>query len=441
MTESTLGRADVSRASALRAAQTPAWFWRLAQILGLGLLLLPPAFMLLPWRQNVRGDGRVVAYAPLERQQAVEAPIDGRVTEWWVVEGSQVTAGQLLFEISDNDPNLLTRLSEQRSAYEAKLAAADAKLAAYAEKITAKEQGLELELEVAQQKILMAGQRVTAAERAVDAAEIAAQTAELNYERRSQLKASGLVSEREFELARLELREAELQLAREQASLEAARSDRAALEAARGSKAAEYTADIRSARAQREEAASEAASARSVLAEIDVKIARQANQRVTAPVSGTVLRLNANRGGEMVKAGDPVAVLVPDTTSLAVELWVDGNDMPLIAAGRPVRLQFEGWPAVQFAGWPSVAVGTFGGVVQFVDASDDGSGRFRLVVTPDDPGSWPTGAYLRQGVRTRGWVLLEEVSLGFEFWRQINGFPPVVAPSEPKQKAKIKVGK
>ena len=32
---------------------------------------------------------------------------------------------------------------------------------------------------------------------------------------------------------------------------------------------------------------------------------------------------------------------------------------------------------------------------------------------------------LRQGVRTNGWVLLGQVPLGYELWRQINGFPPL----------------
>ncbi len=90
-----------------------------------------------------------------------------------------------------------------------------------------------------------------------------------------------------------------------------------------------------------------------------------------------------------------------------------------------MRLQFEGWPAVQFSGWPSVAVGTFGGTVAFVDPSDDGTGDFRVVVVPDeDEEAWPDSRFLRQGTRAKGWVLLEEVSIGFELWRQVNGFPP-----------------
>ena len=146
-----------------------------------------------------------------------------------------------------------------------------------------------------------------------------------------------------------------------------------------------------------------------------------------------MFRLIANEGGEIVKAGDPLLTLVPDALDRAVEIWVDGNDAPLIGNGAPVRLQFEGWPAVQFVGWPSVAVGTFGGKVALIDSTDDGNGKFRLLVVPDESEQeWPDVHYLRQGVRAKGWVLLNQVSIGYEIWRQLNGFPPVVAPPDPK---------
>jgi len=124
---------------------------------------------------------------------------------------------------------------------------------------------------------------------------------------------------------------------------------------------------------------------------------------------------------------------VPDTRERAVELWVDGNDAPLVTHGRKVRLQFEGYPAVQFSGWPEVAVGTFGGVVSLLDATDNGEGKFRMLVLPDDEDQpWPDQRFLRQGVRANGWVLLNQVRLGYEFWRIFNGFPPLMLPSYPK---------
>ena len=131
----------------------------------------------------------------------------------------------------------------------------------------------------------------------------------------------------------------------------------------------------------------------------------------------------------MVKAGQVLAVIVPETANRAVELYVSGNDAPLLSVGRRVRLQFEGWPAVQFAGWPSVAVGTFGGVIQVIDPGAGADGKVRVIIFPDEGEEWPDGRYLRQGVRVIGWVLLDSVSLGWELWRQFNGFQPSIQKS------------
>jgi hypothetical protein len=54
----------------------------------------------------------------------------------------------------------------------------------------------------------------------------------------------------------------------------------------------------------------------------------------------------------------------------------------------------------------------------------------------DEP--WPSGAFLRQGVRVNGWVFLDRVKLGYELWRRFNGFPPVVGTEEPASKEKGK---
>jgi hypothetical protein len=139
-----------------------------------------------------------------------------------------------------------------------------------------------------------------------------------------------------------------------------------------------------------------------------------------------VRRLLVAQGADLLKAGDPVAILVPDATERAVELWVDGNDAPLVVPGRQVSLQFEGWPALVIPGWPGASSGTFAGEVAVVDASDDGKGKFRVLVRPAPGAVWPGPPFLRQGTRAHGWVLMQNVRLGYELWRQFNGFPPLV---------------
>ena len=182
--------------------------------------------------------------------------------------------------------------------------------------------------------------------------------------------------------------------------------------------------------------ASEATSAAN-LAKAEVSLSRQQNQLIVAPRDGTILRVLHGSGSVFVKEGDILATFVPESLKPAVEVYIDGNDLPLVYPGRKVRLQFEGWPAVQFSGWPAIAIGTFGGKVSIIDPSASSNGKFRVIVEPDEGQIWPDNSYLRQGTRAYGWILLNEVKLGFELWRQFNGFPATLD-SPPTDLIKIK---
>jgi biotin carboxyl carrier protein len=240
------------------------------------------------------------------------------------------------------------------------------------------------------------------------------------------------VGEAEFDTAKADLR-------RNQALFDEARNFQRTAQAERARAVNSGAASIKDARATQESARGEVASAQQALQPIEVRLNRQLTQVVRAPANGSIFRLHAQPGSAVLKAGDEIASFVPDNSDPVVELLVAGNDMPLIAANRKVRLQFEGWPAVQFVGWPSVAVGTFGGVVMLVDPTDNGQGNFRILVRRDPADQpWPSTQYLRQGVRAKGWVLLNTVPLGYELWRQFNGFPPSVNPGEPAVKGKSK---
>ncbi len=395
------------------------------------------ALIIVPWQQNIPGSGRVVALQPYDRMQTLAAPVMGRVRKVWVIEGSRVSEGDPLLEIVDNDPNIIERLKQQRDALLAGLGASQAKVAVYEEQQRALTQARELAVSAAEQMVEVAVAKVRSEEHAMEAAQAAANQARLNFARQRDLFKEGLASQAEFELAERRNKESIAKLEQERQALAAARNQLEASRASVGKVGTEAQAKIDSARAEREAAVVEVANKEQYIAELEVRINRQSTQLVKAPRDGTVFRLAVSPGAEMVKAGDPLVTIVPDTESRVVELWVDGNDVPLIRKGRPVRLQFEGWPAVQFAGWPSVAVGTFGGQVLIVDTGDDGTGRFRILVEPDpNDEPWPEPDFLRQGARSKGFVLLDQVSLGYELWRQANGFPPTVSYSERKMPGK-----
>ena len=425
-------RRELQAMAMVRSAQSAQ---HVAVVLTGVLLVAGIVMLLLPWQQNVSGSGRVVAYSPTQRPQNIEAPIEGRVVRFFVHEGSQVEAGDPIAEISDNDPSLMMRLREERDAVRERQEAARARLGSLDDRIANLSGSRRAAMSAASSRTRMAKERLSGAEQSLAATEATQKTAQLNLTRQQGLFEKGLSSTRALELSDLEAVRTRTEVDRARAVYAAAKSELLALrqdELRVGTDASALLEDVKAARAA---ALGEIANATAELARIEVRLARQASQAVKSPAKGTILRLPQGLGGDMVKAGDPLATLVPDTDSRAVELWLDGNDVPLVAKGQSVRLQFEGWPAVQFVGWPSVAIGTFPGKVVVIDATDNGKGKFRVLIIPDENSSdrerWPSKSYLRQGVRVNGWVLLSRVRIGYELWRQFNGFPPVIAPSEP----------
>lgn len=381
--------------------------------------------LLAPWTQNIRGRGRVVAYSPDQREQTIEATISGRVEQWFVQEGSQVRKGDPIVELVDNDEQMMERLGAQRMAVELQRIAQGERVEKLTSRIESLKRSQRAEINGAEATVAISQQDVAAARQELSAAQAELETNELNLRRQSGLRSDGLASQRELELAELAARQSRAKLASARAKLQASQNKLAQSRAALRRVIASAEAEIESAEAGLNSAETEAASASAGLARLDVDIARQQAQTVLAPTDGTIQRVVGRLGGEQVSRGEVLAVLVPKTNDRAVALYVDGNDAALIKPGSEVRLQFEGWPAVQFAGWPSVAVGTFGGRVAFVDPTDDGRGDFRVFIVPDrTDGPWPAASYLRQGVLAKGWILLNRVRLGFEIWRQFNGFPP-----------------
>ena len=425
------------RRLALHAIAVPRSQRILARVLVALLATTVFALTVTPWQQNVTGSGRVLAFRPEERPQNMEAPVEGRISKWYVVEGSKVKKGDAIVDLSDNDPSIMERLGQERTATGGTITAGNKRVQSIEDRIRGLETTLTTGVSAARARVQMGVDRVAAAEQSVGAARSALVTAKLQIERQKGLAAKGLTSTRNVELAELDLQQKTADVERAVASLSAAKNERLSLDAELLRVDADSQSRIDEAWGSHASAVSDVAKAQAEMTKVEVRVARQSTQRVTAPMDGTVFRVVARQSGELLKAGDVIGVLVPLTSNNVVELMMDGNDVPLIAQGRPVRLQFEGWPALQFSGWPSIAVGTFGGRVLLVDSTDNGHGKFRVLVEKDPrEDAWPGQNYLRQGVRANGWILLNEVPLGYELWRQFNGFPPVVAQTEPETKEK-----
>jgi hypothetical protein len=197
---------------------------------------------------------------------------------------------------------------------------------------------------------------------------------------------------------------------------------------------AEYTDKINKTEGERAAKQAYLADAESEYSKIRNKISnvnvRTSNYAVLAPQDAFIVRAAITGLGETIKEGEGLVTIQPDIPSLAVEIFVKAMDVPLLTQGRVVRIEFDGWPALQFSGWPIVAVGTFGGEVFSIDRTNMPDGTFRVLVKPDaNDRPWPT--QLRLGSGAFGYVMLDEVPIWYEIWRQLNGFPASLR-SEPK---------
>jgi adhesin transport system membrane fusion protein len=440
----------------MRRTATPRLVRLLARFVFALFLATPFLLAFVPWQQTVMGRGTVVAFSPVERMQVITARVSGQVRQWHVVEGSRVKMNDRLVDIEDNDRELEERLNAQR--------------AFLGERLTASRQEVEEQKAAADAQVSARLAAVRAAEanrdaakRAIEVAEQALANAEFSEsfeQSRSEMfedlftnpTFGGLESKLNRDEARMRADRATTDSDRAQAELERARANLLTQESLVMQADASGLSAIAVARSNLRKSEQNLFSIQRDLQDIENRIERFKARLVVAPCDGVVYRVAANvsQGGQYVKEGEELCTIVPDTNDRVVELLLNGLDAPLVLgyAERTgemphVRLQFEGWPAIQFSAFPELAIGTFGGKVRQVDPASTASGQFRVLIEPDEmrPGEkWPDEEFLRQGNQAIGWVFLNRVSLGFELWRRLNGFPPEVAPISKGPKApKIKV--
>ena len=447
---------------ALALAGRPRVTRRMGRVLLVLLVLTPIVLAFAPWQQNLAGRGRVIEFDPVNRPMPLQARTDGVLLRWHVREGQHVKAGDPIVDLADNDPDIIARLEEQLAAANRKLTAAQQKRTELERQVTAAEQARLAAMQEADDEISASQQKVAVAQQAVTVALEKQKLASVSLTMWQGLVADRIGPGIELQKAKQQKNVADADVTAKRAAVEGAKAELRAKQSARKRVERAEQVKVQDAKAKRDTAAGDIATAEQSLPKLRRDLERQRQQQITAPIDGYVQNLSANgQGGGFVKQGTTLARLVPASSQLAVELFVDGNDVTFIDVGRHVRLQFEGWPAIQWVGWPSAAIGTYGGKVAFVDRFGDGNGRFRVMVLPDErpfvehegpvidwlrsvltfdkphmpanPHAWPGPEYLRQGLQVKGWVVLDRVSLGFEVWRQLNGFPPTVdRPDKPQ---------
>ncbi len=421
------------RLNALDVLRTP----RASQVITywlLGFLLVFTAVLFLPWQQNIRAEGFVTTLRPEDRPQTVESAISGRIKEWKVIEGQYVNKGDtilLLSEVKEKffDPELLKRISEQLKAKQEGIGGYESKIVALNNQVAALQEGMELSIEKGRNKLKQSNLKLISDSTDLEVEKIQFQISKAQLVRQEELYKQGLVALTALETRRLKFQESSAKVVSLENKVLMARNEILNARIELSSLRAEYTDKI-------SKSASDKSSAISSLAEATGEFSKMTNEyanmrirndqySLLAPQDGYVVKTMRAGIGEIIKENEAVVSVMPNEPQVAVSLYVKAMDISLLSIGRHTRIEFDGWPALQFSGWPSITIGTFGGEVAVMDYVDSKEGKYRILVKPDDTDEdWP--ARVRQGSGVRGWVMLDDVPVWYEIWRQLNGFPPTM---------------
>lgn len=406
----------------LRSLETPLAGKLLAKWL-LAMLILFFIILFLPWQQNIRGKGKVTALSPSNRPQTIETTIAGRIQIWKIKEGQFVNKLDTIAIISEVkekyfDPQMLKRLQQVITAKEQSLQSKDQKAKALQRQIGALEDGMRTKTDQAKAKL--------------EAERVRFNNFKNQYERNKKLFEAGNIPLTKFQDIEYKYQGSEADFVNAEIEIERVQAEYL-------DKINKAESDLNNTLAEQFDTQADLAKLRNELSNMEI---RSQQYFILAPQAGYVVKATQAGIGETVKEGDPVCTIMPQSGDIAVEMHVKAMDVPLISKGRKVRIEFDGFPALQFSGWPSISVGTFGGTVEVIDYVNTKPGEFRILVIPDQKDiPWPK--QIRMGSGIKGWVMLDDVSVWYELWRQLNGFPPSLyeEPVDEETKTKSKESK
>jgi multidrug resistance efflux pump len=400
------------------------WFWMIC----LFLVVL----MWMPWTQNIQATGTITTLYQDQRPQQLNSIIPGRILKWWVKEGDFVKKGDTIVQLADVkddylDPQLMQRTNEQVDAKQQKMVFYQQKISATESQIIAMENARELKLNSLNNKMDQIRRKMLSDSAEIISAEVDYQVAVQQLSRAKEMYARGIITLVEFEKRSQQFNKALAVLTEKQQKFQNSKQDVIICSIEMNSTRQDAADKIFKARGEIASAQSEIASTsgdlsknRNQLSNYEIRVSQR---WLIAPQNGQLVKAKKSGIKEMVKEGDMIAEIVPTTFNYAAELFISPMDLVLLNKGQRVTLIFDGFPAMVFSGWPAASYGIFVGEVAAVETNLSENGKFRVLVTQNSTErQWP--AELKIGTGVQGFALLKNVSIWYELWRQINGFPP-----------------
>ncbi len=405
---------------------------KIVRRLMIGTLITIILIMFLPWTQNIRSQGQVTTLKPDQRPQTVHSVIGGRIEKWYVQEGDLVKKGDtiaFISEIKDNyfDPQLLDRTANQTELKKQSVDSYDEKVNALDNQISALSDQRNLKLKQGRIKLNQAQLKVTNDSISLVAAQLNYKTTEEQYERYVKLNKDGLKSLTDLENREVKKQNSYSYLIAAENKYLASQSELISVKIELSNIQVKYETDVAKSRSDKFSALSSKLNSEGEVNKLENQFSNYEKRNtlyyILAPQDCYVTKLISTGIGETIKEGSPVVNIMPYNYDLAIEMYIDPIDLPLVSKGEKVRIQFDGWPAIVFSGWPNASYGTYGGEVYAIDQYISPNGKYRVLVRPD-PQDHPWPEALRFGGGTNSIMLLDDVPIWYELWRKVNGFPP-----------------
>ncbi len=404
------------------------------------------AAMFLPWTQNIQSKGYLTTLTPDQKPQAIQSVIAGRLEKWFVQEGNLVEAGDTIVYISEVkseyfDPQLIDRVNEQVAAKSQSVNSYDSKVKSLEKQYQALTQAQNLKIQQLKNKIQQSRLKIASDSLEIIAIQTNFDIAQKQQKRTQELFDKGLKSLTDLEAKNLKLQETQAKLNIQQNKLLTQRNELLNLQIEISSTESEYQDKLAKSQSDKFSALSNKLDAQATTSKLENQLSnysqRQKFYYITAPQAGYVTKAIKKGLGEIIKEGTDIVTIMPAQYDLAVESYIKPRDLPLIEIGTQVQLQFDGWPSIAFSGWPNAALGTFDGTVFAIDQFISDNGSYRILVLPDEiEKTWPD--LLRVGTGTKTFMLLKDVPIWYEIWRQLNGFPPDFYKKEKEKQQEIK---
>jgi multidrug efflux pump subunit AcrA (membrane-fusion protein) len=442
---STHGRIDTSELKALKAIPVNTGNRNLKRYL-FSITFVILILLFLPWTQNIRSRGELTALDPSQRPQTIHSVIAGRIEKWYVQEGDFVEAGDTVMfisEIKDDyfDPNLLANTESQ-------IEAKESSVLSYMEKVKALDSQIDAMIATQRFKTQQARNKVKQAELKIQSDSIEFVAAKNNLivaqdqlKRFEDLFRQDLVSRTEMEGRKVILQNAQAKAIEAENKMLIAKNELLIALTELSTIENEFRDKVAKAESEKFASLSSMYDAEAQVSKLQNQYAnydrRTGFYYITAPQSGYITQAITTGVGETIKEGSQIISIMPAEYELAVQMYVEPMNLPLLQKEQKVRFIFDGWPAFIFSGWPGTSFGTFGGRIYAIDNFLSPNGKYRILVT-QDPAEEPWPAALRVGGGSEGIALLNDVPIWYELWRQFNGFPPDFykgnSPEKPTQK-------